>query len=194
MIFRETALPGAFTVDIQEHRDERGLFARTFCAQEFEAHGLNPLTVQTNLSFNARAGTLRGLHYQLPPAAETKLVRCTRGAVLDVIVDLRPESPTYLQHVAVELSADNRRALFVPQRFAHGYQTLTDDAEVSYQVSEYYQPGAERGLRFDDPALGIRWPLPPGAVSVKDAAWPLLTERGDLPLPARPARAVEVHP
>ncbi|MCD0170410.1 MULTISPECIES: dTDP-4-dehydrorhamnose 3,5-epimerase [unclassified Deinococcus] len=194
MIFRETALPGAFTVDIQEHRDERGLFARTFCAQEFEAHGLNPLTVQTNLSFNARAGTLRGLHYQLPPAAETKLVRCTRGAVLDVIVDLRPESPTYLQHVAVELSADNRRALFVPQRFAHGYQTLTDDAEVSYQVSEYYQPGAERGLRFDDPALGIRWPLPPGPVSAKDAAWPLLTERGDLPLPARPARAVEVHP
>lgn len=194
MIFRETALPGAFTVDIQEHRDERGLFARTFCAQEFEAHGLNPLTVQTNLSFNARAGTLRGLHYQLPPAAETKLVRCTRGAVLDVIVDLRPESPTYLQHVAVELSADNRRALFVPQRFAHGYQTLTDDAEVSYQVSEYYQPGAERGLRFDDPALGIRWRLPPGPVSTKDAAWPLLTERGDLPLPACPARAAEVHP
>ena len=194
MIFRETALPGAFTVDIQEYRDERGLFARTFCAQEFEAHGLNPLTVQTNLSFNARAGTLRGLHYQLPPAAETKLVRCTRGAVLDVIVDLRPESSTYLQHVAVELSADNRRALFVPQRFAHGYQTLTDDAEVSYQVSEYYRPGAERGLRFDDPALGIRWPLLPGPVSTKDAAWPLLTERGDLPLPARPARAAEVHP
>lgn len=193
MIFRETALPGAFTVDIQEYRDERGLFARTFCAQEFEAHGLNPLTVQTNLSFNARAGTLRGLHYQLPPAAETKLVRCTRGAILDVIVDLRPESPTYLQHVAVELTADNRRALFVPEQFAHGYQALTDGAEVTYQVSAAYTPGSERGLRFDDPALGIGWPLPVTVISSKDAAWPLLADRDDLPRPVpAPPAALEV--
>ena len=193
MIFCETRLRGAFTVDVQEHQDERGLFARAFCAQEFAAHGLNPATAQANLSFNHRAGTLRGLHYQLPPAAETKLVRCTRGAILDVIVDLRPQSPTYLQHVAVELTADNRRALFVPEQFAHGYQALTDGAEVTYQVSAAYTPGSERGLRHDDPALGITWPLPVTVISSKDAAWPLLADRDDLPRPAPAApNALEV--
>ena len=174
MIFTETALPGAFIIDLELRDDERGGFARTFCQHEFAAHGLKPEVAQCNLSFNHRAGTLRGMHYQLTPVAETKLVRCTRGAILDVIVDLRP-GPTYLQHVAVELTEANRRALYVPELFAHGYQALTDGAEVSYQVGEFYTPGAERGLRFDDPRLGIAWPLPVSVISEKDAAWPLLT-------------------
>lgn len=177
MIFTETKLRGAFIVDLDVRGDERGFFARTFCQHEFEAHGLKPTVAQCNLSFNHKAGTLRGMHYQLAPAAETKLVRCTRGAILDVIVDLRKDSPTYLQHVAVELSEDNRRALYVPELFAHGYQALTDGAEVTYQVGEFYTPGFERGLRFDDPALGIRWPLPVTALSEKDAAWPLLSRQ-----------------
>lgn len=133
---------------------------------------MNTRTVQCNLSFNHRAGTLRGMHYQAPPATETKLVRCVRGAIFDVIVDLRPNSPTFLQHVGVELTAENRRALYVPELFAHGYQTLTDDTEVLYMVGEFYTPGAERGLRYDDPALGIAWPLPVSAISEKDLAWP----------------------
>lgn len=174
MIFAETELRGAFTIEVEPREDERGLFARTFCARDFEAHGLKPAVAQANLSHNHLAGTLRGLHYQLPPAAETKLVRCTRGAILDVIVDLRPGSPTFLQHVAVTLSAANRRALYVPELFAHGYQALEDDTEVVYQVGEFYTPGFERGLRHDDPRLGIRWPLPVSAISDKDRAWPLL--------------------
>lgn len=133
--------------------------------------------VQANLSYNHRAGTLRGMHYQLPPAAETKLVRCTQGAILDVIVDLREGSPTYLQHIAVELTAENRRALYVPEMFAHGYQALTDGAEVVYQVGEAYTPGYERGLRHDDPQLGIQWPMPVTVISAKDQAWTLLSER-----------------
>ncbi|OWL94796.1 dTDP-4-dehydrorhamnose 3,5-epimerase [Deinococcus indicus] len=193
MNLTETALSGAFIIDLTVIADERGGFARTFDRDVFAGRGLNPLTVQANLSFNHRAGTLRGLHYQLPPAAETKLVRCTRGAILDVIVDLRPQSPTYLQHVAVELTADNRRALFVPEQFAHGYQALTDGAEVTYQVSAAYTPGSERGLRFDDPALGIGWPLPVTVISSKDAAWPLLADRDDLPRPVpAPPAALEV--
>lgn len=175
MIFTETKLGGAFVIDPEFREDERGFFARTFCQHEFAAHGLKVDVAQANLSFNHRAGTLRGLHFQRPPAAETKLVRCTRGAIVDVIVDLRPGSPTYLQHVAVELSEDNRRALYVPELFAHGYQTLTDGAEVTYQVGEFYTPGAEGGLRYDDPRLGIAWPLPVTVISDKDAAWPLLT-------------------
>lgn len=175
MIFTETRLSGAFIIDPEPRGDERGLFARTFCQHEFAAHGLKVEVAQTNLSFNHRAGTLRGLHFQRPPAAETKLVRCTRGAIVDVIVDLRPGSPTYLGHVAVELSEDNRRALYVPELFAHGYQTLTDGAEVTYQVGEFYTPGAEGGLRHDDPRLGISWPLPVSVISGKDAGWPLLT-------------------
>jgi dTDP-4-dehydrorhamnose 3,5-epimerase len=174
MIFTETTLPGAFVVEIETREDPRGFFARTFCAQEFEAHRLKSVIAQANLSFNHRKGTLRGLHYQAPPVAETKLVRCTAGAILDVIVDIRPDSPTFLKHVAVELSAQNRRALYVPEMFAHGYMTLTDNAEVVYSVGEFYTPGAEGGYRWDDPALGIDWPLAVDVISEKDAAWPLL--------------------
>jgi dTDP-4-dehydrorhamnose 3,5-epimerase len=173
MIFTETKLKGAFIVDVELLADQRGAFARTFCAQEFEQHGLKPTVAQCNLSFNHKAGTIRGMHYQIPPAAETKLVRCTKGAIYDVIVDLRPASPTYRQYIGVELSADNRRALYVPELFAHGYQALTDGAEVVYQVGEFYTPGYERGLRYDDPAFGISWPLPVTVISEKDASWPL---------------------
>ena len=173
MIFTETRLGGAYILDLEEKPDDRGFFARTFCRDELEAHGLNPDVAQCNLSVNHLAGTLRGMHYQVEPATETKLVRCTHGAILDVIIDMRPGSPTYLDHVAVELTRTNRRALYVPGMFAHGYQTLTPDAEVSYQVGEFYTPGYERGLRHDDPALGITWPLPVSAISEKDASWPL---------------------
>jgi dTDP-4-dehydrorhamnose 3,5-epimerase len=172
MKFTETSCTGAWIVDIEEISDDRGFFARTFCRDEFLANGLLDVVAQCNLSFNHQAGTLRGMHYQLPPAAETKLIRCTRGAIYDVIVDLRPGSDTYLQHVGVELSAENRRALYVPQLFAHGYQALTDDAEVTYQVTEFYTPGHERGIRHDDPALGISWPQPVTVISAKDASWP----------------------
>ena len=174
MIFTETALAGAFIVDLEPRGDERGFFARAFCQREFEARGLEPVIAQANISFNYRKGTVRGLHFQRPPHAETKFVRCSRGAILDVIVDMRPESPTYLQHVAVELTADNRRGLYVPERFAHGYQVLEDNTETTYQVGEFYTPAAEGGLRHDDPRLGIRWPLPVSDISDKDRRWPLL--------------------
>src|SRR3989475_2125569 len=160
MIFTETKLKGAFTIDIERREDSRGFFARAFCQREFTEHGLKPLIAQSNIAFNKRKGTLRGMHFQCPPAAETKLVRATRGSILDIIVDLRPESPTYLEHVAVELSAENHRALYVPERFAHGYQVLEDVTETSYQVGEFYTPGAEGGLPYNDPALGLPWPLP----------------------------------
>src|SRR5690606_2515785 len=172
MIFTETKLAGASILDLEPREDPRGFFARTFCRAEFEAHGLKPDVAQCNLSWNHRAGTMRGMHYQLPPAAETKLVRCTRGAVYDVIVDLRPGSPTYLQHVGVELTEGNRRQLYVPELFAHGYLTLSPTAEVAYQVGEFYTPGSERGIRWDDPALGISWPAPVEVISEKDAGWP----------------------
>ncbi len=178
MIFTETPLPGAFVIDLEPLGDERGFFSRTFDANQFEAQGLRPAIVQANLSYNHRAGTLRGMHYQLPPAGETKLVRCTRGAIYDVIVDLREGSSTYMQHYGVELTLDNRRALYVPELFGHGYLTLTDEAEVEYQVSEFYTPGQERGLRHDDPTLGIEWPVPIIVISEKDAAWPLIGEAG----------------
>jgi dTDP-4-dehydrorhamnose 3,5-epimerase len=155
--------------------DPRGFFARTFCAQEFEAHGLKPTVAQCNLSYNYKKGTLRGMHYQLPPAAETKLIRCISGAIYDVIIDMRPESPTYLQHIGVELSAENRRALYVPEMFAHGYQALTDGAEVVYQVGEFYTPGYERGLRYDDPFFNIQWPTEVTVISDKDKNWPLMS-------------------
>jgi dTDP-4-dehydrorhamnose 3,5-epimerase len=174
MIFTETELVGAYLIDIDTKSDDRGFFARTFCREEFEAHGLKPDVAQCNLSFNHRAGTLRGMHYQVEPATETKLIRCTRGAIFDVIVDMRPQSATYLRHVGVELSADNRRALYVPELFAHGYQALVDGTEVTYQVGEFYTPGHERGLRHDDPVLGIDWPLPVTVISGKDVHWPLL--------------------
>ena len=177
MIFTETRLPGAFLLDLEPREDSRGFFARTFCRTEFEAHGLRPDMVQCNVSYNHHAGTMRGMHYQLPPAAETKLVRCTRGAIHDVIVDLRPESPTYLQHVGVDLTADNRRQLYVPELFAHGYLALEPGTEVAYQVGEFYTPGYERGIRWDDPALAITWPAPVGVVSDKDASWPAWAAR-----------------
>ena len=174
MILTTTELAGPVVVELELRQDERGFFARSFDREQFAAAGLEPVVEQCNVSFNHRAGTLRGMHYQVAPAMEAKLVRCTAGAVLDVVVDVRPGSPTYLRSVAVELSAANRRALYVPPMFAHGYQTLVDGAEVTYQVSEAYTPGTERGLRHDDPLLGLSWPLPVSAVSVKDATWPLL--------------------
>jgi len=170
--FTQTPLQGAFVIDIEPHSDDRGFFARTFCMREFEAHGLKSIVAQANVSQNHKAGTLRGMHYQLPPAAETKLVRCTRGAIYDVIVDLRPDSPTYLQHVGVELTEGNHTALYVPELFAHGYMTLTDDAEVTYQVGEFYTPGFERGIRYDEPALAIVWPREVAVISDKDRTWP----------------------
>lgn len=171
MIFTETKLAGAFVIDIERKEDSRGFFARVFCQREFEAHGLKPVIAQANVAFNRVKGTLRGMHFQFPPVAETKLVRCTRGAILDVIVDLRPESPTFLDHIAVELSEENSRALYVPERFAHGYQVLRDSTETSYQVGEFYAPGCEGGLLYDDPRLGLNWPLPVSEISEKDRLW-----------------------
>jgi dTDP-4-dehydrorhamnose 3,5-epimerase len=176
MNFTETKLEGAFIIDLDLKEDNRGFFARAFCQHEFGEHGLKPIIAQANLAFNRRKGSVRGMHFQFPPTAETKLVRCTRGAILDIIVDLRPESPTYLDHVAVELTADNHRALYVPERFAHGYQVLEDVTETSYQVGEFYTPESEGGLRYDDPALGLTWPLPVTEMSDKDRAWALLEE------------------
>lgn len=176
MIFTETRLEGAYILEIERKEDSRGFFARTFCQGEFEAHGLKSVIAQANIAFNRKRGTLRGMHFQYPPAAETKLVRCTRGAILDIIVDLRPESPTYLEHVAVELSEENCLSLFVPERFAHGYQVLRDRTETSYQVGEFYEPGSEGGLLHDDPRLGLQWPLPISVISEKDHAWRPLDE------------------
>lgn len=174
MIFHETKLKGAFIVELDKKEDHRGFFARAFCAKEFEQHGLRPQVVQANMSYNNKKGTLRGMHYQVAPASEPKFIRCIRGAIWDVIIDMRPESPTYLEHIGVELSADNRRAIYVPDMFAHGNQTITEDSELLYLVGEYYTPGCERGVRYDDPAIGIKWPLPVTVISDKDKSWPLL--------------------
>ena len=171
MIFTETALPGAFVIDIEPRADDRGFFARTFCQRELAAHGLRPVIAQVSVAFNRLRGTVRGMHFQYPPYAETKIVRALRGALLDVIVDLRPESATYLKHVAVELTADNRRALYVPERFAHGYQVLEDGTEASYEISEFYTPGTEGGLSPFDPTLKLSWPLPVTEIAPKDRAW-----------------------
>ena len=173
MIFQETKLKGAFIVDLDRNEDERGFFARAFCGREFEEHGLCPRMVQANLSYSETKGTLRGMHYQVAPASEPKFIRCVRGAVWDVIIDLRPDSPTYLEHVGVELSADNRRAIYVPNMFAHGNQSLTDGSELIYLMGEYFTPGCARGLRYDDPAFGIEWPLPVSVILEKDRSWPL---------------------
>lgn len=178
MKFTTTAIAGVAVIDLEERRDDRGFFARSFCLDEFVAHGLLPDVLQCNISYNRVAGTLRGMHYQVAPATEAKLVRCISGAIVDIIVDLRPDSASYLQNVSVELSASNRRSLYVPPMFAHGFQTLVDGTEVLYQVSERYTPGTERGLRYDDPALGLLWPLPVTAISEKDANWPLLEPVG----------------
>jgi dTDP-4-dehydrorhamnose 3,5-epimerase len=176
MVFTETKLKGAYIIDIDCKEDDRGFFARAFCQKEFEAHGLKTIIAQANVAFNHKKGTLRGMHFQYPPAAETKLVRCTRGAILDIIVDLRPDSATYLQHIAVELHEANHRALYVPERFAHGYQVLQDGTETSYQVGEFYTPSVEGGLLYNDPRLGLTWPLPVTAISEKDQRFGLLDE------------------
>jgi len=171
MLITETSLQGAFLIDIEQHQDTRGFFARTFCQKEFSDGGLKPTIAQCNVAFNYKKGTLRGMHYQVAPATEVKLVRCTHGAIYDVIIDLRPESPTYKLYFSVELTAENHRALYVPEMFAHGYQSLTDDAEVVYQMSEFYAPDYQRGLRYDDPAFGIEWALPISEISDKDTTW-----------------------
>jgi dTDP-4-dehydrorhamnose 3,5-epimerase len=172
MIFTETPLAGAFLVDLEPRRDERGFFARAFCAREFAAHGLKAEVAQLNLSQNLRRGTLRGMHYQRPPYAEAKTVRCVAGAVYDAIIDLRPGSPTYLEWFGVELSHANGRMLYVPEDFAHGYQALEDGSEVLYVVSQFYAPDHEAAIRWNDPRFGIRWPLPNPLLSPKDAAHP----------------------
>lgn len=174
MIFHETKLKGAFIVDLDKKDDDRGFFARAFCSREFEEHGLRPQVVQANMSYNHKKGAVRGMHYQVSPASEPKFIRCISGAIWDVIIDMRPDSPTYLQHIGVELSAENRRAIYVPDMFAHGNQALTDGAELLYLVGEFYTPGCERGVRFDDPVIGIEWPLPVTVISENDQSWPLL--------------------
>lgn len=168
MIFTETKLGGAFIIELEKVEDERGFFARSWCENEFRAQGLETKIVQANVSFNKRAGTLRGLHYQVPPFAEAKIVSCTRGAIYDVIVDLRHGSPTFLQWFGVVLSAANRKALYIPKSFAHGFQTVEDESEVSYLMSEPYSQPHARGVRWDDPLLGIIWPTRPSVLSARD--------------------------
>lgn len=173
MHFSETQLKGAFIVEIDRREDARGFFARAWCKEEFEKHGLDSIFVQSNIAFSKRMGTLRGLHYQVAPCEETKLVRCTRGAIYDVIVDLRPGSCTYKQWIATELTADNYRMVYVPKGLAHGYQTLVDETEVFYEVSYGYSSRRERGVRWDDPMFAIRWPeTDPQIISDKDRRWP----------------------
>jgi dTDP-4-dehydrorhamnose 3,5-epimerase len=172
MRFVATALPGAFVVELEPHRDDRGFFARAFSDQEFADVGIEMRVRNANATYTARRGTIRGLHYQLDPGAEQKLIRCTRGGVFSVIVDLRPGSATYLEHLGVELTADNRRALYIPEMCAAGALSLTDDAETFYLVSAHHRPDLERGIRYDDPALGITWPIPVEIVSDKDRSWP----------------------
>ncbi len=172
MLFRETKLKGAFIVDIEPREDERGFFARSWAVEEFTEHGLDPRLVQCSLSYNKRRGTLRGMHYQVAPFAEAKLVRCSMGAIYDVIVDLRPDSPTLKQWISVELTQSNRRALYVPVDFAHGFQTLQDDSEIFYQMSEFFHPECARGARWNDPAFGIDWPIPSPILSERDRSYP----------------------
>ena len=171
MRFTETALKGAFIIEPDRIEDERGFFARTFCIQEFEKHGLNPNLVQCSVSFNTKKGTLRGMHYQVKPHEEIRLVRCTRGALYDVILDLRIDSPTFKKWTAVELTAENRTMMYIPEGFAHGFQTLEGNTEVFYQMSEFYHPECARGVRWDDPAFSIQWPPDDRIISVKDLAY-----------------------
>ncbi|MBE9125736.1 MULTISPECIES: dTDP-4-dehydrorhamnose 3,5-epimerase [unclassified Coleofasciculus] len=172
MIFTETKLKGAFFIEPERLQDERGFFARTWCQQEFEQQGLNRRLLQCNISFNPQKGTLRGMHYQVAPHAEAKLVRCTAGAIYDVILDLRPESLTFKHHIGVILSAENYKMLYVPERFAHGFQTLEDNTEVFYQMSEFYHPESAKGVRWNDPAFGINWLLDVTLISPKDRHYP----------------------
>jgi dTDP-4-dehydrorhamnose 3,5-epimerase len=172
MIFTETPLPGAFVIDPERIADDRGFFARTYCAREFEAHGLTTRVAQTNLSYNPRRGTLRGMHFQRAPFAEAKLVRCTRGAIHDVIIDLRPGSPTFRAHFGASLDAENRRMLYVPEGFAHGFLTLADDTEVSYQISQFYNSEHAGGVRWNDPAFAIAWPEEVRVIAQRDRTYP----------------------
>ena len=172
VIFVETELPGAYLVEPEKREDERGFFARTWCEREFREHNLNPLTVQCNISFNKRKGTLRGMHYQVAPAAEAKLVRCTQGAIYDVIIDLRQESATFKRYLSVRLTAQNYKMLYVPEGFAHGFQALEDNSEVFYQMSEYYAPQCARGVRWNDPAFGIHWPIVEPILLDRDRNYP----------------------
>lgn len=172
MIFLETPLPGAFVLGSESREDSRGSFARTFCRREFEEHGLDPQVAQCNLSFNRRRGTLRGMHYQAAPREEVKLVRCVRGAIYDVIIDLRPDSPTYTRHFGVVLSAEERNALYIPRGFAHGFQSMEDETEVMYQMSEFYSPEHARGVRWNDPVFGIEWPIADPIILERDATYP----------------------
>lgn len=174
MNFIKTGFAGLFVIEINAINDARGFFARSFCVREFENLGLDPAVAQCNISFNEKAGTLRGLHYQAAPFEEAKLVRCTSGAIYDVVVDIRNGSPTYLQWYTVELTAENHRMIFIPKGFAHGFQTLVEGSEVFYMMSEFYHPESARGLRWNDPALAVRWPLANPIVSEKDQAYPLL--------------------
>jgi len=172
MIFTKTKLKDAFIIQPERLGDHRGFFARTWCQREFEAHGLNPCLVQCNISFNRKKGTLRGMHYQPAPHAETKLVRCTMGAIYDVIIDLRPESPTFKQYCAVVLTAENRTMIYVPEGFAHGFQVLQDNTEVFYQMSEFYVPESARGVRWDDPTFAIEWPRDERIILARDQSYP----------------------
>ncbi len=172
MVFIETKLKGAFIIEIQPLEDERGFFARSWCQREFTEHGLDSRLAQCSISFNSKKGTLRGMHYQLPPFAESKLARCTRGAIYDVIIDLRPDSPTFLQWLATILSSENHNMLYVPKGCAHGFLTLEDDTEVFYQMSEFYTPEHARGLRWNDPLFAIEWPCAVSCISQKDRAHP----------------------
>jgi len=171
MIFTETKLKGAFIIEPERLEDERGFFARTWCQQEFEEHGLNPCLVQCNIAFNKKKGTLRGMHYQIAPYQEAKVVRCTRGAIYDVIIDLRPASPTFKQWIAVELTAENRKMLYIPEDFAQGFQSLVNNTEIFYQMSEFYRPEAARGVRWDDPAFGMEWPIHETIISERDQSF-----------------------
>jgi dTDP-4-dehydrorhamnose 3,5-epimerase len=172
VIFTETKLQGAFILELEKREDYRGFFARSWCQREFQAHNLNPRLVQCNISFNRMKGTLRGMHYQAAPLAEAKLVRCTAGALYDVIIDLRPDSPTYKQHVGEVLSAANYKMLYVPEGFAHGFQTLQDDTEIFYQMSEFYSPEHARGVRYNDPAFGIKWMIGNPVIVDRDRNYP----------------------
>ena len=175
MKFRETSLKGAFIIDLEKLEDERGFFARSFCRHEFEAHGLNPNVAQCNVSSNTRKGTLRGMHYQTAPHEEARLVRCTRGAIHDVIIDLRPDSSTFKQWIAEKLTEKNYRMVYVPEGFAHGFLTLEDRTEVFYQMSEFYAPASARGVRWNDPAFGIEWPIAVQVISSRDRGYPDFT-------------------
>jgi len=174
MVFTKTSIPGAHLIEPEPRGDDRGRFIRAWCVREFEAHDLPFAPLQANMGFSRLKGTLRGMHFQAAPAAEAKLVRCTRGAMFDVALDLRPESPTYLQWCAAELTPENGRMLYVPEGCAHGYQTLVDDTEMFYMTSAFYTPAAAGGVRFDDPAFAIEWPLPVAAISEQDRNWPLM--------------------